>query len=268
MNIGASLLDRGISRFIFGTPTEMTAAEIEEVVRQFAAAAELAYESGFKGIQLHAAHGYLLCQFLSPASNIRTDAYGGTAAKRVRIVIEIIRAIRAVVPNTFCVGIKLNSADVKGAENLEESLEQVALIAAEQIDFLEISGGSLENPRMATGDNSPSTMRTTKREAFFLDYAKAVRERCPRLLLMVTGGFRTRKAMQSALDNSFCDLIGLGRPSAAWPHLPKDIILNASVQEEDAQVHLSVNQPPWLLKLVPIKLIGFGADVVSFPSWF
>lgn len=125
LNLGDSWLDQLVAKVAFGTPREMTLQDIEEVIQQFAAAAKFAYESGFKGVELHAAHGYLLTQFLSPKLNLRTDAYGGTAAKRAKIVIDIIRAVRKEVPASFCVGIKLNSADVAGHENLEENLEQV-----------------------------------------------------------------------------------------------------------------------------------------------
>ncbi|KAF2013506.1 FMN-linked oxidoreductase [Aaosphaeria arxii CBS 175.79] len=263
LNIGDGLLERALAKFAFGTPREMTEADIQEVVQQFAVAAKFAYESGFKGVELHGAHGYLLSAFLSPKSNVRTDGYGGTAAKRARIVIEVIRAVRKLVPASFTVGIKFNSADVSGAENLEESLEQVGLIAKEQIDFLEISGGSYENPRMAAGDD-PKAARTAKREAFFLDYAHAVRERYPNLLLMVTGGFRSRKGMEDALQSGAVDLIGVGRPAVVYPHLPKDVLLNLEVKDEEATVDLPLAKAPWLLRMVPIKLVSIGADTVFY----
>jgi 2,4-dienoyl-CoA reductase-like NADH-dependent reductase (Old Yellow Enzyme family) len=238
----------------------MTVADIEEVVDQFAYAAKVSYEAGFKGVELHGAHGYLLSTFLTAKTNLRSDDYGGTPAKRARIVIEVIRAIRNVVPSTFCVGMKINSADVGGNESLEESLEQVGLIAAEQIDFLEISGGSYEKPRMAAGD--PGT-RSEKREAFFLDYAAAVRERYPNIILMVTGGFRSRAGMEAALKSGVCDLIGIGRPAAVWPHLPKEVLLNEKVEETAAVKKLTILRLPWLLRMIPIKFIGAGADTVS-----
>jgi 2,4-dienoyl-CoA reductase-like NADH-dependent reductase (Old Yellow Enzyme family) len=260
LNIGNGILERALQRVVFGTPREMTIADIEEVVDQFAYAAKLSYEAGFKGVELHGAHGYLLSTFLTPKTNLRTDAYGGTPAKRARIVIEVIRAVRRVVPSTFCVGIKMNSADVGGDESLEDSLEQVGLIAAEQIDFLEISGGSYEKPRMAVGD---LTTRSEKREAFFLDYASAVRERFPNLILMVTGGFRSRRGMKAALQSGACDLVGVGRPAAIWPDLPKEILLNEKIEEDAAVKTLNTLKLPWLLRMIPIKFIGTGADTVS-----
>lgn len=240
----------------------MTVADIEEVIDQFAYAAKVSYEAGFKGVELHGAHGYLLSTFLTARTNLRADDYGGTPAKRARIVIEVIRAIRKVVPASFCVGMKINSADVGGNESLEESLEQVGLIAAEQIDFLEISGGSYEKPRMAAGDGGT---RSEKREAFFLDYAAAVRERYPNIILMVTGGFRSRAGMEAALQSGACDLVGIGRPAAVWPHLPKEILLNEKVEETAAVKKLTTLRLPWLLRMIPIKFIGAGADTVSAP---
>ncbi|KAF2468052.1 NADH:flavin oxidoreductase/NADH oxidase-like protein [Lindgomyces ingoldianus] len=263
LKLGDGILDRVLSRTIFGTPREMTLKEIAEVVDQFTVTAKLAYESGFKGIQIHGAHGYLISQFLSSKMNVRTDAYGGTAAKRAQILIDIIRAIRKEVPPSFCVSIKLNSADVAGSENLEESLEQIGLISREQVDFLEISGGSYENPRMAQGDNLPS-IRSVQREAFFLDYARAVRERYPNIILMVTGGFRSRIGMVAALESNSCDLIGLARPAAVLPSFPKDMLLNEGVKDEDAAIDLTPVKGNWLIRMLPIKILGTGVDTMYY----
>lgn len=265
LNLGPGVLDRFVATALFGTPKEMSIQDIEEVVQQFGFAAKSIHEAGFKGVELHAAHGYLLSQFLSPTSNIRTDAYGGSAAKRAKIVVDVIREVRKQVPASFCVGLKLNSADVGGAESLEDSLEQVGLIAAEQIDFVEISGGSYENPRMATGDD-PKATRTAKREAFFLDYAKAVRARYPDLILMVTGGFRSRQGMKAALESNACDLIGVGRPAAVYPHWPKDVLLNDQVKDEDAKVELALVKPGWLASKIPLKLLAMGVDSLHYAT--
>ncbi|PVI08104.1 FMN-linked oxidoreductase [Periconia macrospinosa] len=259
---GPGILEGLMSKLLFGTPREMTVAEIETVTQQFAHAAKFVYEVGFKGVEIHGAHGYLLTQFLSPKTNLRTDDYGGTPEKRARIVVEIIRAIRAVVPPSFCVGIKFNSADVGGHESLEESLQQVSLVAAEQIDYINISGGTLENMKMS-GHDQPKAERTIQREAFFIDYARKVRNSFPNVILAVTGGFRTRKGMVAALESGACDIIGVGRPATVWPHLPKEIILNDKVPDEQADLSLALVQPPWWIKYLGIKMINFAADTVS-----
>lgn len=264
-NLGNGISDWIVGKILFGTPRAMSVEEIQTAVQEFATAAKMSYDSGFSGVQIHAAHGFLLTQFLSPKTNLRTDDYGGTPAKRARIVVEVIRAIRAVVPKTFCVGIKLNSADVGGHESLEESLEQFGLIVKEEIDFVEVSGGSMENMRMASGDEPlEKSARTIHREAFFLEYARSVRSQYPNVLLMVTGGFRSREGMQAALDSGACDLIGLGRPAAVWPRLPKEVLLNKGVKDEDARCDLRLVRGNWFVRNLSPKIVGAGIDVLYY----
>ncbi|KAF2869570.1 hypothetical protein BDV95DRAFT_678387 [Massariosphaeria phaeospora] len=258
LRLGDGIFDRVLGMILFGTPKEMTLQDIDLVVQQFAAAAKHAHEAGFKGVEIHGAHGYIITQFLSPKSNLRQDAYGGTVAKRAQLAIDVIRAIRNAVPASFCVGIKLNSADVGGNESLEDSLEQVRLIAQEQVDFLEISGGTFENLRTAKGDDTKATS-TAKREAFFLDYAREVRARFPDVILMVTGGFRSRRGMVAALESGACDLVGLGRPAIVFPHLPRDVLLNEAVGDQDAVVDLADVPPPWFLKSSKVVTAGAGS---------
>jgi len=124
----------------------MTAAEILDVQDRFVKTAVLAAEAGFDGIELHGAHGYLLSQFLTAKTNQRTDEYGGSPAARAKIVVDIIKAIREAVPPSFSVGVKFNSVDHQSLTALEECLEQLHLITRAGIDFLEISGGSYEEP--------------------------------------------------------------------------------------------------------------------------
>jgi 2,4-dienoyl-CoA reductase-like NADH-dependent reductase (Old Yellow Enzyme family) len=149
LKLGDGILQSIASALVFGTPREMTVAEIRETVRQFANAARLAAKAGFAGVQIHAAHGYLLAQFLSSQSNKRTDDYGGSPAKEARIVVEIIHAIREVTPEGFCVGIKLNSVDHQSKEALAACIEQLEEIRKAGVDFLEISGGTYENPSVS-----------------------------------------------------------------------------------------------------------------------
>lgn len=124
----------------------MTISEIQVVRDQFVDTAILAAEAGFDGVEIHGAHGYLLAQFLAEKTNQRTDDYGGTPAARAKIVVEIITAIRASVPANFTVGIKFNSVDHQSPSAMEACLEQLRLIVDAGIDFLEVSGGSYEEP--------------------------------------------------------------------------------------------------------------------------
>ncbi|TQS31951.1 hypothetical protein Golomagni_07751, partial [Golovinomyces magnicellulatus] len=231
LNLGDSLVSRAIRNVVFGTPREMTLDDINHVVARFAETARVAMESGFAGVEIHGAHGYLLAQFMSAKSNQRTDKYGGSAVNRVRIVVEVIEAIRKVVPKSFCVGIKFNSVDHQSDSALADCIEQLQAVTSAGVDFLEVSGGTYEDPVMMLGNEKAKTQpekseRTLNREAFFLDFAKAIRQHFKDVPLMVTGGFRSRKGMEAALKQGDCDIIGLGRPSvinAAWP---KEVILN------------------------------------------
>lgn len=146
---GKGLLPSIIGALMFGTPREMTTQDIRELVDGFARTAKLSAEAGFAGAEIHAAHGYLLDQFLSPKVNKRTDDYGvGSATKGAKVVVEIIEAMRAAVPAGFCIGIKLNSVDHQSPEQLAMCIEQLKLITAAGVDFIEISGGTYENPKV------------------------------------------------------------------------------------------------------------------------
>ncbi len=210
---------------LFKTPRALSDEEILEIVRRFAASAALARDYGFGGVQIHAAHGYLINQFLSPHHNCREDDWGGDAARRRRFLMEVYRSMRAAVGEAFPIGIKLNSADfLRGGFSEEESMEVVDQIAAEGIDLIEISGGTYESPAMVGHRVKESTRQ---REAYFLEYAEKVRQRVE-TPLVVTGGFRSGPAMLEALNSGATDFIGLGRPLAVEPDLPQRLIADPS----------------------------------------
>ena len=146
LKFGNGYIARFSSALLFGTPLEMTVSDIQRIVKQFVHAASMASKTGFAGVQIHAAHGYLLTQFLSEDTNTRTDEYGGSPENRARIIVDIIKGIREVVPSSFCVSIKFNSVDHQSERKLQECIEQLKLIADSGIDLLEISGGSYEDP--------------------------------------------------------------------------------------------------------------------------
>ena len=150
LDLGPGILPDIARRLIFGTPREMTSADIELVVSQFAHSADVAAEAGFHGVVLHGAHGYLLAQFLSRKTNLRHDEWGGSAERRVRIVVEVIKRVRETTPEGFALGIKLNSADHHNVQDMEETLTQVKAIVEAGDDFIEISGGSWEDPKVRT----------------------------------------------------------------------------------------------------------------------
>ncbi len=220
------------------TPRALTEAEIEEIVARYAATAAIVARAGFDGVQLHGAHGYLISQFLSPRANQRTDGWGGDPERRRRFVLEVLRAVRAAVPDDFPVGIKLNSADFqRGGFTEEESADVLAALAEEGIDLIEISGGTYEAPAMIGQVQRESTRR---REAYFLEYAETVRDRVPGVPLMVTGGFRGRAAMEDAVGSGACDLVGLGRPLALAPDGPAGLLDGTLDRLRDAQPRIGV----------------------------
>jgi 2,4-dienoyl-CoA reductase-like NADH-dependent reductase (Old Yellow Enzyme family) len=212
-------------------------------------------ECGFTGVQVHGAHGYLISSFLSPITNQRTDDWGGTLANRARFLLETVRAVRKAVGRDFPVALKLNSDDFrKGGFSHEECLQVVAWLNDEGLDLLEVSGGTYEQPRLIgfagrTEDAVPVRRSTRAREAYFLEYAAAIR-RVARMPLMVTGGFRTRAGMASALGaapgEGDCDVIGLGRPLCWMPDFPRQLLAGARDGIEDLDDRLRFRERGWL----------------------
>lgn len=185
----------GMSRH-FATPKAMDEAMIAEVIQRFARSAGLAERAGFSGVEIHAAHGYLLSQFLSPLSNRRSDAWGGSLENRARLLLEIVRAVRAEVAPGFAVAVKLNSADFqRGGFSADDAREVVRMLDGLGIDLVELSGGSYEAPAM---QGEARDGRTLAREAYFVEFARDIRA-AARMPVMVTGGIRRRPVAEQVL---------------------------------------------------------------------
>lgn len=205
----------------FNTPRALTGEEVEGVIQKFATAARLCKEAGFTGVQIHGAHGYLVSQFLSPNHNQRDDQWGGSIENRMRFALEVYKAMRREVGENYPIGIKLNSADFKkGGFTEEESMLVVQALAEAGIDLVEISGGTYESPEMAQETAKASTR---EREAFFMDYAKKIRDKVD-VVLCVTGGFRSARGMNQALAENAMDMVGLARTFCIDPALPNHAI--------------------------------------------
>ena len=210
----------------YARPRALTEPEILGLIDRFAAAATIAREAGFTGVQIHGAHGYLLSSFLSPFTNRRRDDWGGSLRNRARLLIEILRRVRTSVGADFPVALKLNSDDFrKGGFSHEDCLQVVEWLNEESLDLLEVSGGTYEQPRLLglsgrEADAVPVRASTRVREAYFLDYASAIRK-VARMPLMVTGGFRSRAGMEAAIASGDCDVVGLGRPLCWQPDFPR-----------------------------------------------
>lgn len=238
-------------------PRALTGEEIDDIIGRFATTASVAEAAGFNGVQLHAAHGYLVAQFLSPLSNLRDDEWGGDPDRRMHFALEVIGRIRASVSPGFAVGIKLNSADFqRGGFTEEESKDVVAKLAAADVDLIEISGGSYESPAMMGAGKTQSTL---DREAYFLEYAQTVRSVAGNVPLAVTGGFRSREAMSSAVATGACDVIGLGRPAATHPD-SANVILDSPA--ENLPTHkVKFGMRPVLGKVADLKTLDGALDL-------
>lgn len=212
----------------FAPPRALTEDEIVALIQRFARSAGIVKRAGFSGVQIHAAHGYLVSQFLSPLTNQRSDQWGGSAENRRRFVLEVYRAMRAEVGPTFPIGIKLNSADFQqGGFSEDESMAVIQALHEEGIDLVELSGGTYEAPAMS--DQKRHRASTLAREAYFLEFAEKVREAVP-VPLMVTGGFRSLGGMATALSSGAMDLIGLARGLAIEPDLPQRLLAGQEPQ--------------------------------------
>ena len=211
-------LDLGKLSKRFATPHAMTASVIEDVIQRFAHTARLGEQAGFTGVEIHAAHGYLLSQFLSPLTNQRTDEWGGSLQNRARLLVEIVKAVRAVVSAEFAVAVKLNSADFqRGGFTADDAKKVVELLNDLGVDLVELSGGSYEVPAM---QGEARDGRTLAREAYFVEFARDI-QTVAKMPVMVTGGIRRRPVAESVV-HSGVDMVGIGTALAIDPHLPRD----------------------------------------------
>ena len=216
-------------------PTAMTAEQIAETVDRFVTTARRAEEAGFDGVEIHAAHGYLLSQFLSPLANRREDRWGGSLENRARLLIDIVTAVRAAVAPTFSVAVKLNSADFqRGGFDAADAARVIAMLAPLGVDMVELSGGSYEAPAMTgqAGDD-----RSRSREAYFLTLAEELAETSP-LPLMLTGGIVRRPVAEEVLASGV-DIVGMGSALAVNPDLPHQWRRDHSATVELAPVQIA-----------------------------
>ncbi|MBF7730446.1 NADH:flavin oxidoreductase/NADH oxidase family protein [Pseudomonas sp. N040] len=212
----AVALDMGKHSHLFGQPKAMDEAEIAELIERFASSAQLAEQAGFHGVQIHAAHGYLLSQFLSPLSNRRTDQWGGALENRARLLCAVIRAVRARVSPGFAVAVKINSADFqRGGFDAADALATVQLLNQLPVDLLELSGGSYESPAM---QGRTTDGRTLAREAYFLEFAAQLAG-AARMPLMTTGGIRRRAVAEQVIVQGVA-MVGMATALTLAPDLP------------------------------------------------
>ncbi|WP_336791281.1 NADH:flavin oxidoreductase/NADH oxidase family protein [Gordonia malaquae] len=219
----------------FAQPVAMTEEQIHQTVTRFADTAARAEEAGFDGVEVHAAHGYLLSQFLSPLSNRRDDDWGGPLENRARLLLDIVRAVRARVSPTFAVAVKLNSADFqRGGFDADDAATVIEMLAPLGVDAVELSGGSYEAPAM-TGQAGDE--RSRSREAYFLSLAEELAASSP-LPLMLTGGVVRRSVAEEVLAGGV-DIVGMGTALAMNPELPNQWRHNADEAVAVAPVRIA-----------------------------
>ena len=259
---------------IYGTPKPLTNDEIEDVIERFIFTAKVAHDTGFTGIQIHSAHGYLMSEFLSPDINKRDDEWGGSLENRSRILLRIINGCRKALGDNYPISVKLNSADFqKGGFSAEDSSKVASMLSEAKIDLLEISGGTYEQPRLLGLDTvsinpKRSEIRkesTIAREAYFLAYTEEIKKVID-IPLMVTGGFRSRLAMETAINQGACEIVGIGRPLCSDPFSVKKLLDRSIDVLPTFEKTLSIG-PGWLSQRSPFRLIQ-ALNAFGIQSWF
>lgn len=197
-----------------GLPRPATTQDIAQVIEGFAHAAEYLEKAGFDGIQLHGAHGYLLAQFLSPTTNLRTDAYGGSLENRMRLILEVAAAIKARVSPGFVLGIKINSVEFQDKGfTPEEALLLCQALEKAEFDYVETSGGTYESGGFIHKKES-----TRKRENYFIEFSERIHAALTKTKVYTTGGFKTVAGMVDTLKS--VDGVGIARAATQEPDLP------------------------------------------------
>jgi len=193
--------------------SELSLDEIRALPAEFARTTRLARLAGFSGVELHAAHGFLLSQFLSPLFNKRTDAYGGSIAARMRLLLEVIEEVRSSAGQEFPVGLKLNATDqLEGGLEEDDALAVVAALDGTSIDLIDVSGGTYFPGAKSASDSGG-------RGPYFVEFARRARVMTSKPL-MTTGGFKTLAQAEDAVAGGAADVVGLARAMVLEPSLP------------------------------------------------
>jgi 2,4-dienoyl-CoA reductase-like NADH-dependent reductase (Old Yellow Enzyme family) len=229
----------------------MSIEEIQGLPAMYARTAFHAKTTGFSGVHIHAGHGFLLSQFLSPLFNHRNDGYGGPIEARCRIVLEIISEVRRVVGPSFPVGIRINSTDqLEGGLTEVDALEVVRLLDQSTIDLIDISGGTYFPGAKASSEGTSSG-------PYFLDFARLAKE-VTNVPLMLTGGFKKREQAIDVIASGTADMVGLGRAMALNPRLAANW-LNEGGSDPDFPKFESV-VPGGITAWYTMRLTALGED--------
>lgn len=258
----------------FGKPRALSGDEILDVIQRFAHAAGVAKETGFTGVQVHAAHGYLISEFLNPRVNLRDDEWGGSLENRARLLLETVKAVRAKVGPEFPISVKLNSSDFqKGGFSHTDSIQVAKWLDEIGLDLLEVSGGNYEQPVMMDTEGFEPVYEeevrtsTRKREAYFLEYAADIAKAVNKTPLMVTGGFRTTSAMNEALSSGDAAVVGIGRPLCVEADLPQQMLDGKVTEAKKWEKTLRLGPTRLFGPNSPIDIIR-GMNAWGTQGWF
>lgn len=203
-------------KFVQRQPRELSKEEIAAIEDKFAAAAVRAKMAGFDGVEIHGAHGYLICSFLSPYTNHRTDEYGGSAENRARFPKNIIRKVRQAVGDDFIIGYRISAYEgVEGGLTPEMTADFAASIQ-DEVDYINVAAGIYETMEeyIIPPNYEPHAM--------VVPFAKVIKEKVDRIPVIVVNSLDPDTAEQ-ALEEKCADIIALGRPLIADPYLPRKL---------------------------------------------
>lgn len=194
-------------------PRPLTVSEIETLIQKFTDAAVRAKKAGYDGVEIHAAHGYLLDQFYSPLTNKRTDAYGGSLDNRIRFHLSVIRSVREAVGKDYPVAIRFGGCDyMEGGATIEDAVYAAGKFEEAGADLIDISGGMCLY-----------TLKGRTQAGYFSDLSSAVRE-AVNVPVILTGGVKTGEEAEALLQEGAADLIGAGRVMMRDAHWAQNVL--------------------------------------------
>ena len=250
-----------VKELVTGTlPRELSLLEIQRVIADYGAAAMRCKQAGFDGVQIHAANGYLMSQFLTPHTNRRTDRYGGSFDNRINMLRDVVRDIRSRVGRDFPLIVKMNGSDklpLRHGLSTDELVQVAQVLQEEGVDAVEISVGHYESGMPMVHGTFGRCLRNMvngamrylpfirrwgfrlswpllallfdllwpRHEGFNLRYAQAFKRRLS-IPVICVGGFLTRAAMEAAILRGSCDIVSAGRAFIADPLLYRHLRLN------------------------------------------
>jgi 2,4-dienoyl-CoA reductase-like NADH-dependent reductase (Old Yellow Enzyme family) len=198
----------------------LSGKDIADIISDFAHAALRAINAGFDAIQIHAAHGFLISQFLSPAFNRRTDEYGGMLANRARLLLEVVRSIRQTVGRDYPILVKMNSEDfLEGGLTREEAVLVAVMLQEATVDAIEYSGGTVASPETLMPPR-PGALKSAENEGYYREAARLYKQKV-NIPLMLVGGIRSYEVADELVKSGTCDYISLSRPLICEPMLVK-----------------------------------------------